>query len=53
VDQIDVSNRASDGIAHWDLLTKEDLEIAAGMYFYQVVDHETGHSKIGKFAVIK
>ena len=41
------------GAIHWDLLSKEGLEIAAGMYIYHVKDDVTGHEKIGKFAVIK
>jgi hypothetical protein len=53
VDEIKVKNEAENGIAHWDLLTKEDLEIAAGMYVYQVKSTVTGKEKIGKFAVIK
>jgi hypothetical protein len=53
VDQIDVDNEPSDGTVHWDLLTREDLEIAAGMYIYHVKSHRTGKEKIGKFAVIK
>lgn len=53
VDQIDVENDADDGIVHWDLLTKEGLEIAAGMYLYHVKSEATGDEKLGKFAVIK
>lgn len=53
VDEIDVKNPDDDGIAHWDLLTKEGLEIAAGMYIYHIKADETGDEKIGKFAVIK
>jgi hypothetical protein len=53
VDRIDVENEPSNGTVHWDLLTREDLEIAAGMYIYHVKSHVTGKEKIGKFAVIK
>jgi len=53
VDQIAVRNSAGNGIAHWDLLTKENLEIASGMYVYQVKCNTTGKEKFGKFAVIK
>ncbi|MCI0512132.1 hypothetical protein L0128_02865 [candidate division KSB1 bacterium] len=53
VDNLEVSNPAEKGIAHWDLLTKEGLEIAAGMYLYHVKATQTGDVKIGKFAVIK
>ena len=41
------------GLLHWDMLTKEGLEIAAGMYFYHVEDEGTGEEISGKFAVIK
>ncbi len=53
VDKIDVKNEPGNGIVHWDLLSKEDLEIAAGMYFYHVKSTVTGKEKMGKFAVIK
>ena len=53
VDKIEVDNEPSDGTVHWDLLSKEDLEIAAGMYIYHIKSSETGDEKIGKFAVIK
>ncbi|MCB9258496.1 MAG: hypothetical protein H6612_04005 [Ignavibacteriales bacterium] len=53
VDEIKVDNEPSDGIVHWDLLSKEDLEIAAGMYIYHIKSKQTGKEKIGKFAVIK
>jgi hypothetical protein len=53
VDKIDVNNEPANGIVHWDLLSKEDLEIAAGMYFYHVKSTVTGKEKMGKFAVIK
>jgi hypothetical protein len=53
VDRITVDNEPASGIVHWDLLSKEDLEIAAGMYFYHVKSTVTGKEKIGKFAVIK
>ncbi len=53
VDQINVDNPPSNGIVHWDLLSREGLEIAAGMYIYHIKTRETGDEKIGKFAVIK
>jgi hypothetical protein len=43
----------SDGILHWNLLTKEGLEIAAGLYFFYVEDLNTGETHTGKFAVVK
>ena len=42
-----------EGIVHWDLLTKEGLEIAAGVYVYYLKSHNTGKEKMGKFAIIK
>jgi len=53
VDKIEVNNEPGNGIVHWDLLSREDLEIAAGMYFYYVKSTVTGKEKMGKFAVIK
>ena len=65
VDEIDVNNSSNNretfwdtntdanGTVHWDLLTKEGLEIAAGYYIYHVKSKVTGHEKVGKFAVIK
>jgi hypothetical protein len=35
------------------MLTREGLEIAAGVYIYHVKAKETGDEFIGKFAVIK
>jgi len=54
VDEIKVAdNTAENGIVHWDMLTNEGLEIAAGVYLYHVKSEETGKEKLGKFAVIK
>jgi hypothetical protein len=53
VDQIDVANSSDNGAVHWDLKTREGLDIAAGMYIYYVKAAATGDEKIGKFAVIK
>ena len=53
VDEIIVSNEPDNGIIHWDMLTRENLEIAAGMYIYHIESEITGDSKLGKFAVIK
>jgi hypothetical protein len=53
VDTIDVMNTLDYGIAYWDLLSKEDLEVAAGIYLYHVKSVLTGKEKIGKFAIIK
>ena len=53
VDEIKVNNEPDQGIIHWDMLTRESLEIAAGMYIYYIESDVTGDSKLGKFAVIK
>ncbi|MBN1558918.1 hypothetical protein JW998_01620, partial [candidate division KSB1 bacterium] len=46
-------NSAANGTVHWDLRSKEGLEIAAGYYIYHVESSVTGNVKVGKFAVIK
>jgi hypothetical protein len=53
IDEIEVNNEPTDGIIHWDLLTKEDLQIAPGVYVYHLKSHNTGKEKMGKFAVVK
>ena len=55
VDKIIVDNNLDNGVAYWDLLTNESLEVAAGMYVYHVKDlvYDNGSEKIGKFAIIK
>jgi len=53
IDEIKVDNEPSNGIVHWDLLTKDDLEIAPGIYVYYLKSRETGKVKTGKFSVIK
>jgi len=53
VDVIEVNNDDPDGTAHWDVLTREGLEVAAGMYLYHVQSKLTGDEKLGKFAIIK
>lgn len=46
-------NSGANGTVHWDLRSKEDLEVAAGYYIYHIKSKITGDVKIGKFAVIK
>ena len=36
IDEINVSNPAEQGMIHWDMLTREGLEIAPGIYLYHV-----------------
>jgi hypothetical protein len=40
------------GTITWDLKTKENLDIAFGVYYY-IVESKTGGKKSGKLAVIK
>ena len=47
------TNSEANGTAHWDVLTKEGLEVAPGYYLYHVKSKITGDEKIGKFAIIK
>ena len=53
VREINVENPAEKGSAHWDLLTKENLEAAAGVYIFNVKSNVTGEEKTGKFAILK
>ncbi len=53
IDEIEVENAPGNGIVHWDLLTKDDLEIAPGIYVYHLKSEITGNEKMGKFAIIK
>ena len=53
VDELYVNNTADNGTAHWDMQTKEGLEIAGGMYLYHIKSTATGEEVTGKFAVIK
>ncbi|HNW59667.1 MAG TPA: hypothetical protein PKI62_08340 [bacterium] len=52
VDEIEVNNPPESGIVHWDMLTREGLEIAAGVYVYHV-QTPSGEERLDKFAVIK
>ena len=53
INTIEVDNPPENGLVHWNMLTREGLEIAAGIYIFQVKSEKTGDEKIGKFAVIK
>ena len=46
-------NTEANGVAFWDLQTKEGLDVAAGYYLYHVKSTLTGHEKMGKFAILK
>lgn len=47
------NSKFSGGEHAWDLISMHDQAIASGMYMYTVENKETGHTKIGKFLVIK
>jgi hypothetical protein len=51
--QLNVDNAPDNGNCKWDMLTKEGLEIAAGIYIYHIKSNITGKEKLGKFAIIK
>ena len=53
VDVIYVNNTIDDGVAYWDLLNNQGLEVASGMYFFHVESLINGKEKIGKFAIVK
>ncbi|MCF7800647.1 MAG: hypothetical protein K9N34_01385 [Candidatus Marinimicrobia bacterium] len=52
VDTIEHDAPAQNGAQSWDLLSRDGLEIAYGMYIYHVDAPGIG-TKVGKFAVIK
>ncbi|MFQ6618850.1 MAG: hypothetical protein ACE5QV_09200, partial [Fidelibacterota bacterium] len=52
VDIIEHESTMDDGTAEWDLLTKDGLSVAYGVYIYYVEAPGIGQ-KIGKFAIIK
>ena len=51
--QIDIDNPPDNGTYKWNMLTKEGLDIAAGIYIYYIKSNITGKEKLGKFAIIK
>jgi len=53
VDQFEVHNSIDDGIAEWDLLSKDNLAISYGLYLFHVRDLLSDAVQTGKFAVIK
>jgi len=57
-DIISVSKAAYEGVAAsgmepWDLLSKNNQIISAGVYLFSVKDHDSGDKKVGKFVIIK
>lgn len=52
VDVIEVNNALEDGTAEWNLLTRDNLEVSYGIYFFHILS-EDGSSTTGKFAIIK
>ena len=53
VETIEHDSGFEDGSESWDLLSKDGLEIAYGVYLYHVNAYELGVETTGKFAVIK
>jgi hypothetical protein len=47
------SGVAASGIASWDLLSRNNQIIAAGVYLYSVKDADSGDISVGKFVLIK
>ena len=52
VDTLEHDSPINDGTESWDLLSKDDMDIAYGVYIFHV-ETPTGESMVGKFAVIK
>lgn len=52
VDKIEHRGTSSNGMAFWDILSKDDMEIAYGIYLYHIEAPGVGETT-GKFAVIK
>jgi len=52
VDEFQHFSSISDGQESWDLVSKDGMDIAFGVYVYQIDAPGIGQ-KIGKFAVIK
>jgi hypothetical protein len=52
VNKLEVNNRNDDGTYIWNMLTKDNLELAYGIYLY-VVDAPGIGVRKDKFAVIK
>ncbi len=44
---------SANGIAPWDLLSKNNQVIAPGVYLYSVKNKDNGEIKVGKFVIIK
>ena len=53
VDTIEHNDLNERGAESWDLLSKDGLEIAYGVYLYHVDAYELGVETTGKFAVVK
>jgi hypothetical protein len=52
VDTIEHESELNDGTAVWDILSKDNMQIAAGNYIYHVQAPNIGE-KIGRFVIIK
>ena len=52
VKQLHHNGSITEGFVSWDLRTKDNLEVAPGLYIYHVESNDVGNY-IGKFAIIK
>jgi hypothetical protein len=52
VDTIEHKSSISDGQESWDLVSKDGMDIAYGVYVYHIDAPNVGE-KIGRFAIIK
>ena len=52
VQTLEHNSGLANGTVIWDMLTKDNLDIAYGIYIYHIDAGDLG-SKVGKFAVIK
>ncbi|PIP12645.1 MAG: hypothetical protein COX49_04475, partial [bacterium (Candidatus Stahlbacteria) CG23_combo_of_CG06-09_8_20_14_all_40_9] len=52
VKTIEHESRMKDGAESWNLVSKDGMDIAYGLYIYHIDAPDIGE-KIGKFAVIK
>ncbi|MEA2095573.1 MAG: hypothetical protein U9P73_02615, partial [Candidatus Cloacimonadota bacterium] len=52
-DKLKKSDITATGMASWDLLSRNNQIIAAGVYLFSVKDHDSGNIKVGKFVIIK
>jgi hypothetical protein len=52
IDTIEHSSEINDGTAVWDVMSKDNMQIAPGNYIYHIQAPQIGE-KIGRFVIIK